>query len=447
MKYRIFKILFLFALCSCSKEFLEKKSDQKLLVPTTVNDLQLLLDNYNVMNKTAGLGMVASDDFYVTDQGYQGRLNENEKAAYIWDLSSVNTGTNSDWDNSYKQMFYSNIVLDDIEKQGKSVDVDQIKGAALFYRSYAYFNLLQVFALPYQLGKNSPEPTIPLPLSSDINAERHKPTLVEAYQRIIEDLTLAGELLPDEVSIKSRPDKKASQSLLARIYFLMGDFVTAELHLSKLCENDSMLLDYNSIDESLNRPFPSVYPAGPGNSEVIFYSPFISYYYLSANNVQVHVADDLLNSYGENDLRKGLYFRDRGDGLFTFKGSYGGVQRGGDLFTGLSHDENYLNYAECLIRNSKIDQGINVLNRLLQTRYLVNNYEPYQVQARDEALEIVLAERRKSLVGKGTRWFDIRRFISDSKWFISDEREIGGKIYKLELNDKRVRFEMPLNEQ
>jgi len=447
MKFRILKIFVLLIFCSCSKEFLEKKSDQKLLVPTSLSDFQLLLDNYNVMNKTAGLGMVASDDFYVTNQGYENGLSEVERSAYIWDLSSVNTLTNSDWDASYEQMFYSNIVLDGLEKFDQSVEVDQIKGSALFYRSYAYSNLLQIFAVPYRLGKDSSEPTIPFPMRSDINAIREKPTLVQGYQQIIDDLITAKELLPEKVSVQSRPSKNASKSLLARLHFLMGNFVEAESLLRELCSDDSVLLNYNLVDASLNRPFPSPYPVGSGNPEIIFYSPFITYRYLFPTNVEVHVQDELYKSYEENDLRKLLYFRDRGEEVFTFKGSYGGTQRGADLFAGLSHDENYLNYAESLIRNGKIAEGIDVLNQLLQTRFLDGTFEPYQVSSPNEALDLVLTERRKSLVGKGTRWFDIRRFNSDPEMFIDDQRIVGGTTHKLELNDERVKFEMPLNEQ
>jgi hypothetical protein len=49
MKY-IFFLIACMALLSC-KKFLDKKSNQKLVIPSTVQDLQGLLDNYARVNQ------------------------------------------------------------------------------------------------------------------------------------------------------------------------------------------------------------------------------------------------------------------------------------------------------------------------------------------------------------------------------------------------------------
>jgi len=57
-----------------------------------------------------------------------------------------------------------------------------------------------------------------------------------------------------------------------------------------------------------------------------------------------------------------------------------------------------------------------------------------------------LIERRKSLIGKGLRWIDMRRLNNDNQYFINARKEINGEIYELKMNDERLQFQVPYNE-
>ena len=68
----------------CSDDFLEKKADKSLVVPTTLEDLQALLDNADrVMNIVPAIGMVASDDAFTTDNAWQGLFTATVRNSYI----------------------------------------------------------------------------------------------------------------------------------------------------------------------------------------------------------------------------------------------------------------------------------------------------------------------------------------------------------------------------
>lgn len=439
----IILIFSLLVLCACSKDFLEVKSNQKLLVPNTLEDFQLLLDNNGVMNKTPGLGQIASDDFYITPAGFESS-DESTRLAYTWGLSTHNAIISSDWKTAYEQIFYSNIVLEGLaDLADHSATAEQIKGQALFFRAYALFALLQEFA-PIYSEENMNKPAIPVPLQSDIAASRPILKLSEAYLQVIDDLLEAEKKLPRMQDIKTRPSAIAALSLLGRIYLLRGNYRESEIYLEKVDKEYSKLIDYNSLSATSKRPFPTDYPAGPGNDEVIFYSPFINYLFLSYGNTQVRVDSGFVESYRSTDLRKTLYFQEQGTNGYTFKGSYSGSKLS-SMFAGLSTDENYLNYAEVLLRNGKKQEAIAIMNRLLQTRFQAGTYEDIQDNA-GFTLDDILIERRKSLIGKGIRWMDMRRLNNDPDHYIKARKMINGEIYELKLNDERLQFQIPYNE-
>lgn len=446
MKKIVMIWVFGFLFFSCSKEFLEKKSDQKLLIPNTLEDFQLLLDNNGVMNRTPGLGLIASDDFYITETGFD-NLDEINQRAYTWELNRDLGLTNSDWRVPYEQIFYSNIVLDGLVKLGMANNEGaEIKGQALFFRAYALFGLLQEFAPPYRRERASLQDAVPVPLGMDITSDRPIKKVAEVYDQILQDLILAEQLLPRTQAIKTRPSAVAALSLLGRVCLLMENYLEAETYLERVHLEYSRLIDYNTLSPTASRPFPTDFPTGPGNDEIIFYSPFINYSFLGYTNTQVRVDKKMVDLYASNDLRRGLYYQDRGDDIYTFKGSYSG-SRISTLFAGLSTDENYLNYAEALVRNGKSEKAEQILDELLETRYATETYPGIQREDDMNLLDIVLLERQKSLIGKGARWWDIRRFNHDEQNMINVVKSVKGVDYELELNDERLKFSFPMDER
>jgi len=98
---------------SCADEFLDKRKDKSQIVPETLDDVQLLLDN-NVQNfgSTPGLPTIAADEFF-TDQAVLSSLEIYERNSYTW-AKDFYEGTifNLDWTNPFQQIFYANTVLD-----------------------------------------------------------------------------------------------------------------------------------------------------------------------------------------------------------------------------------------------------------------------------------------------------------------------------------------------
>lgn len=437
------KLLLLFLssfLISCDKEYLEKINDKSLLVPSAIADFQALLDdNNNVMNLSPWIGELSSDNFYAADAGYLAWNTELERSAYTWSTNPNSTGNVSDWNNAYRQIFNTNIVLDGLpglKGRATGTEIKNLRGSALFYRGYALYNLSQIFAAPYDAAIADSEPGIPVRLSADVNLRPGRGTLTETYQQILKDIKEAAELLPEQVAYKSRPSQAAAIALLARITLSMRNYEDALKYADQCLAIHNTLIDYNTLKLSAARAFPVLLPNG--NAEVIYYSimPPLSFFSSSLTYV-----DSLLyKSYSSNDLRKNAFFLSRGANKFSFRGSYTGRT---ELFSGLATDELYLIRAECLARKGNTQAALSDLNTLLSKRWKSGTYIPFTATSSDEALNLVLTERRKELLIRGLRWSDLRRLNTESRFAVTLQRKINSQIYSLPAQDKRYVLLIP----
>ncbi len=421
----------------CNKGYLEVKPDKALLVPKTLEDLELLMNNEAIMNITPGLQIIASDEFVATDSYLSGTA-ALERNSYLWNEDIFESNTPFDWNIPYQQVFYANNVLDILvgikRDQTNEVNYDRVKGMALFFRAHAFYQLSQLFAKPYRQTSATTDLGIPLRLVADVNIPSKRATLEETYKQILEDLSAAYVLLPARPNVKSKPGKAATLALRARVHLLMGDYTNA---LSDGIECRSFtpnLMDYNLLNPTAAPPFPVSLPNG--NDEVIFHSATYNYSFL-ISSTQVTVDGELYASYVDNDLRKSLFFN---PSTKRFKGSYTGYST---IFTGLAVDEVYFLIAECLARLERADEAILELNALLSKRWKTGTFIPLKAQNAQEALLLVLNERKKGLISRGLRWGDLRRLNQDPRFAIELRRTYLGSTYVLLSNSSRYVFPIP----
>lgn len=427
---------------SCEKAFLEKKPDNALLVPVNLKDFQALLDNSNtVMNYAPFLSVYSTDDFYMTDNGFTSAPLDVQNS-YIWAAEIFPpTATVTDWNRMYTQVFYANVVLDglqDIKPEASlQTEYDQIKGSALFYRAFAFYQLAQQFALPYRVATAGGDLGIPIRLIGDVNKVSERGTLQKTYSQIIRDLKEALELLPAKGVFKTRPGKTAVLAMLARVYQTMEDHGRAGTYAAACLQLNNSLTDYNTLTVANARPFPPALP--DGNDEVLFYCIMVNSGLTSA----LSGADpELYRSYSSNDLRKAAFFTDKGNGLINFKGSYTGTA---NIFAGLAIDEVYLIRAESYARAGQTAEAMQDLNTLLQKRWKRGTFVPLTALNPEDALKMVLTERRKELVYRNMRWTDLRRLNQDARFAVKLQRQVKGNNYQLLPNDLRYVFPIPAN--
>jgi len=421
-------------LFSCGKSsFLDKKTNSDLIIPTTLSDFQALLDNSILMGVTPALGELSADNYYL-DYGFWQTLDAKQHNAYTWAPDIYNgQGKVDDWDLPYQQVFYANVVLEGLPKvsvdSSNRQDWNALKGAALFIRAYAFYNVAQVFAPVYDPASAATDLGIPLRLSTDINAVSFRATLKDTYGQIEKDLQGAESLLPADVpsTNRNRPSKPAALAMLARMYLSMRAYEQAGKCADSCLQIYSRLIDYNSLSTTTILPFTRL------NDETLYQSSFITATNLVLKGVVVPncVVDSVLyGSYASEDLRKQIFYRLNVDGYPNTIGSYNNSIY---PFSGLATDEVYLTRAECRARAGDKEGALADLNTLLKTRWVTGNFTSFTAATPEEARDTILLERRKELAFRGLRWTDLRRLNKEGQ-NITLTRNLNGQLYHLAPN-------------
>ncbi|MBX3253292.1 MAG: RagB/SusD family nutrient uptake outer membrane protein [Chitinophagaceae bacterium] len=430
---------------SSCKKYLEASSDKSLVIPTSIKELQGLLDNEKMFSSYISVSDLSNDNMYISYSDWSAIESgwKPNQDAYIWNPI---TDLTIDWANAYSSILNANVVLgvidDFIDTTTTIAEKNQVKGCALFYRAAYYYELAQHFSPPYSPASAQSVYGIPLKSSPNVEDPTIRATVQQTYDFIIHDLKASIPLLSSiqaEPTYKTRPSKAASYGLLSRLYLSMSDYPNALLYSDSCLTIYNTLMDYNDIslvDTNSNTPFRKF------NAEVIFQA--ISRYGIAGSTLTRGKVDTILyDSYDVNDLRKPAYFRPNPDGSFRFKGNYNGSAYS-IPFTGIATDEIYLIRSECYARQGKVTEAITDLNNLLITRWRAGTFSPITASTTEEALSKILQERRKELCFRPSlRWMDLRRLNLDSNYAITLNRELNGIVYTLSPNDLRYTYLIP----
>jgi tetratricopeptide (TPR) repeat protein len=420
---------------SSCKKYLDIKPDKSLQLPSTLVDCQALMADYNTMNGNFPYqGEVSSDNFFLAFENWKS-LELNDRDNYIWKAdANVNPGM---WSVAYLRILNANQVLATLNKiipaKEDQTTWNRLKGAALFFRAYSFYQLAQIWSKPYDAATAAQDLGIPVRLTPDLSEKTTRGTVQQTYDQIINDLKEATDLLPaiSPVTIISKTTqltKAAAWAALARTYLAMRDYTNAGASADACLKQYNTLLNYNAPEDNPNTQF---------NKEVIFDAQSgvaMPLYYAK-------IDADLYASYQVNDVRKTLFFRDNGDGSYAFKGNYTGTPSY-LIFSGLATDEVYLIRAECYARAGNTANAMADLNTLMQKRW-VGTFVPFTAADPDEALALILRERRKELLFRGLRWTDLRRLNKESHFAVTLKRSLDNQEYVLPSDDLRYVLLIP----
>ncbi|WP_400261168.1 RagB/SusD family nutrient uptake outer membrane protein [Sphingobacterium sp. SG20118] len=421
---------------SCS-EFLEKKPNIKLVVPKSLKDAELLLNDYNTMNTGFPIwGEICSDDYYLTEESWTAILDIDHRNAYVWlDEPYVDA---TQWQTAYKKVYVANQIFSVLEGHVGEKNTEQYKkiyGSALFFRSFALHQLLEVFAPTYSAATSATEMGIPLREDPNIGEVSVRSSIKDCYDKVIADYKTAIRNLPVQEVIPGRPHRAAAYAGLSRAYLDMGNYDQAYLYADSCLQLKPDLMDFNNLDRSEELPIPRF------NPEVLFSA--ISTFTSSKGFYIALVDSTLYKRYDDEDLRKYIFFQDNSvpEGSYLFKGNYD--NNTSQLFVGLTTSEVYLIKAETGMRIGKVQEGLAALNTLLKKRWEVNKFTEILPGDPQELLKLILTERQKELLFRGRRWADLKRLNLDTRFQKTLVRKIGGKEYRLEPNSKKYAFRLP----
>lgn len=453
MRYGLVIIGFIAVLCSCQRDFLDRKPKGQLTFDTFFENeeqavwaVNAIYQNFRSWEMCAfpwiGITDIISDD---ADKG----STEND-ALFLKEIDdfafdATNQVFSQSWKGHYHTIFRANIAIENIP----NIDMDQalrdrLVGEARFLRAYCYFRLVQWYgALPI----------ITRPLDEDEYFTQERRPVSEVYDLIEQDLLAAIAALPEKSKYPpkdlGRATKGAARGILAKLYMLKKDY-------SKALEQCMAII--NSGEYSLEPRYGDIFlPQGENGVESIFE--------IGATAVQAAVAgpgaspynmiqgvrgipnlgwgfnrpsDDLVASYEPGDPRRQATIIYVGEVLpdgstivqdnpeivnerYNQKAwvpAHPGLQDNGPgNLRLLRYADILLLAAEALNELGQSDQALPYLNMVRKRARGNNNFILPDITTTDQVQlrEIIRHERRVELAMEQHRWFDLLR------WGIAEE--------------------------
>lgn len=234
-------------------------NDQKGSFEGQVFAIYGLMRDFSV---TSGTPAFAIHNFRSEDAEKGSTKGDGEINAKMYDdfeYSATNSLIADYWTGNYNIIHKSNTLLADIkveeEKGELSADNKRNKAEAMFFRSFAYFNLVRAFG---------EVPLITFKLDQAEDANIAKSSIEDIYTLIDSDLDYAGENLPTQWGhiYIGRLTAGAANALHARAYMTRNDWANTYKYASAVI---------NSGMYNLNTPFNVIFrEKGENSSESVF---------------------------------------------------------------------------------------------------------------------------------------------------------------------------------
>lgn len=304
------------------------------------------------------------------------------------------------WTQMYNVIFYANSVIEDVMDAGiddPAETREQLRGEALLLRAYAHFELLNMYAKPYDAATASSERGVPLYLTVDINQVFEPVSIEEVYEQILSDIEEGEGLMTVEeqpAATRYRFSKKSAKALEARVRLYREEWDKA-LAVAEEILPSCPLEDFNV--EGFSAPY--------------LYTSKESILALE-QTCNTEITDDMemlsniMDKYNQDeDLRVSLYYRYGSSPNKCYNASMKITFRSAEI---------YLIAAEAAAHiTGKVNDAKSYLKTLIKNR-LTDSYYTEQVgkidaMNQEELIAEIADERARELALEGHRWYDLRR--------------------------------------
>ncbi len=422
--------LALITVCISCNKFLEVKP-KGVIIPEKLKDFEGLLNSQTMIFSFPEALLYSTDDYY-------GVYNEQEKNmqanCYYWrsDIDANDQISPAIWGSGYEIIYRANVIINNVMKATESNEQQrrQILGEGMAARAEAYFTMLTAFAKAYNPVTAKNDPGLPLVTNTNVTTQvPQRSSLQTTLDSVIHDLQLAVTMLPEQNINRFRCTKYAACGMLSRIYLYIGNYGEADRFADSALKARHELLDYNNFQSWED------FPVTDFNPEILWQRG--SYDYMVPGGMLY--ADTLKSLFREGDLRYSYLAKESPDGLMR------GITPGAPNF-GITFPELYLTRAEVAARKGNIPAAMEFVNFLRKARIEKDAFTPSTATTQEEALDIVLAERRRELAFGGQRWMDMKRLDHEGRMPAVKRvnRETGAVIAVLEPNSRHYTFQIPV---
>lgn len=443
---KILKISLLLTLClsfvACDK-FLDIKPKGRV-IPNTVEDFERLLNGLDLTKLLSDAVERLADDFYdptiIKDENILNR----DYRVYMWLPDAYSTVEDyrgySNWDRLYKRVYQYNAVANGMAdavggtERRKKTAIAQAKVG----RAFIYFYVVNIYSKQYNAATAGIDLGIPLVTNTSIEtALPGRGTVQQTYDFIIKDITDALPDLPESAQDGFTITKGGAYGYLARAYLLMGEYAKAAEAAHNALKQNSRLVDYNNeVDRS-------------GDTFSIKGASILKDAITQPENILIHLfdyvrgmayknmPDETVAFFETEDIRRLNISTSNGRNTYMASVSY-------EYNIGITTPEMYLIRAEGNAREGKLQLAMDDLNKLRKNRFTPAGYVELTASDKIDATRKVLDERRRELLFKGVRWFDMRRLHDDPNFGFTPRHYLAdGTFIELQANSPRYVMTIP----
>ncbi|UQD55828.1 RagB/SusD family nutrient uptake outer membrane protein [Flavobacterium sp. K5-23] len=435
IKYKNIAILAIVLLtASCSESFLDINPEQSVAAESAVVDQITLQTALN-----GAYSKLQSNDYYgrtmyvipelMADNLYLSSRNTGRYLEYeTFVVSERNGEAEGLWEKGYQVIVNATRAIEGGKTlQGttptKQNAINQLIGEAHILRALAHFDLVRMFAQPYNFTADASH--IGIPIITEVNIVQTSPkrnTVKEVYTQINKDLTAALGLMQAQKG-KGVFSIGAAKGLMARVALYQDDKINAIKYSSEVIATGG----YSLI---ANKDYPTLWSTKL-NNETLFEivntiadnegSNSLGHFFSVAGYADALVPTELYDLYGSQDARRTAITSGAKPGaeknaFFVNKFPKGTLSD--DNIKILRLAEQYLIRAEAYAKEGENTLAQNDLN------VIVKRANPNALNATETGpalLNRILEERRKELAFEGHRLFDLNRNKKDVKIIQSEK--------------------------
>ena len=351
-------------------------------------------------------------------------------------VSSTNEVQNL-WGSVYTTINVVNVFLDGLTAAwdaGKITDFvtqaeyNQYKSEGLAIRAMCYFDLMQMYSKPYQMG-NGANRGVPLRLTANKSAEGNDmapSSVADVYTQILLDLndaeTMAIATFGSQPLNVTRIHKNTIIAYKTRVYLHMQNWGAVVTESAKIVPATTPFTATSGVPQTLSASYPAIFVSPNTTMESILSLPntssnnpgtqnFLAHYYQSESDEAYYMITgpgSLYDAMDDTDARKVMMITVSGKIYLT---KFTDRASRTDNVPVIRWAEVLLNRAEALVRSgSSVTQGAVDLLNAVRTRSLTTGaYALADFADASAFYDAVLLERNMEFLGEGLRNMDLMR--------------------------------------
>lgn len=311
---------------SCKKDFLETRPttqvDAASVLLTTDNAKAALngihrsmFIRYNNQGEFGFGSVMINNEVLGEDYVFTGQSNGWWVSFYRWiDHRNANSGNcEFPYRFFYRIISNANVLINGVDGiSGLPADKNNVKGQALAYRAWAYFNLVQLYGQRFDKATQNNTPGVPLVLTNTIEGQP-RATVAEVYAQITKDLNDAEALLTTARADKSNFNINVVRGLQARVALTTQDWATAATKAAAARAGFSLMSAAQHLDGYSNWDNPEwMWGSRQIDDQTEFFTAYLAYISYNFNSTNIRTNPKRINSLtyntmASNDVRRQLW--------------------------------------------------------------------------------------------------------------------------------------------